>query len=170
MAGPSVYPSITDWIVAGSSAAAAAFAMTASFIAWRTWSASKKVETERQARSIHVGWRPVPEFQGRHGRDSLIPVLRNNSDSPVFNVCVRSLFVKGDEWSAMDGFEEQRRVHREVRPGQEVDLVRGILADTWQEIGVTAVFEDAGGRCWERSQSYLQRARLDASIELMWTD
>jgi hypothetical protein len=51
-----------------------------------------------------------------------------------------------------------------------VDLVKGILADTWQEIGVSAVFEDANGHVWARSQAALRRAKPDPHVELMWTD
>jgi hypothetical protein len=99
-----------------------------------------------------------------------MPVLRNNSESPIFNVSVLELFVKGDEWSADEEFETHRRVYREVPPGAEVDLVKGVLANTWQEIAVSAVFEDAEGQCWERGRSSLRKGRRDPMIELMWTD
>ena len=163
-------PTVTDWITAISTAAGALFAMLASTVAWRTWAEARRNEAERQARSIHVGWRRVPEFEDRHGRDCLMPVLRNNSESPIFNVSVLELFVKGDEWSAEEEFGTHRRVYREVPPGAEVDLVKGVLANTWQEIAVSAVFEDAEGQCWERGRSSLRKGRRDPMIELMWTD
>jgi hypothetical protein len=99
-----------------------------------------------------------------------MPVPRNNSAAPSFNAYIDELFVKGDEWSAREEFEWRRRVFREVHPVKEVDLLKGRNADTWQEIGLDAVFEDSDWRCWKRTQSSMRTARLDSNMEPAWTD